>query len=73
MIGIITLRQKWGSTKVETFFTEDVGHHVAPHQASNHGSLHQNYKGKRGKDSWKKREVGKSDMKLERFKLESSG
>ena len=26
-----------------------------------------------GKDSWKKREVGKSDMKLERLKLEISG
>ena len=26
-----------------------------------------------GKDSWKKREVGKSDIKLERLKLESLG
>ena len=26
-----------------------------------------------GKDTWKKREVGKSDMKLERLKLESLG
>ena len=26
-----------------------------------------------GKGSWKKREVGKSDMKLERLKLESLG